>query len=171
MADERTHHVSVRLARGYEFEAEFTDLPDAPTLQFDEPAPLGRNSAPNAAAVLGAAVGNCLAASFAFCLRKARIEPAHLCANVTTHIVRNERGRHRIGSIDVEIVPEFADAAATRTERCESLFEDFCTVTASVRHGIPVHVTLKPGERSDEHHESGCIQGEGSPGSGGACGR
>jgi uncharacterized OsmC-like protein len=159
MADERTHHVSVRLTRGYEVEAEFTDLPEAPTLQCDEPAPLGCGRAPNAAAVLGAAVGNCLAASFAFCLRKARIEPTQLSANVTTHIVRR---RHRIGRIDVEIVPECA-AAATRTERCESLFEDFCTVTASVRRGIPVHVTLKrPEEPSDENHESGRFQREGS---------
>jgi uncharacterized OsmC-like protein len=165
MADERTHRVSVRLTRGYEFEADFTDLPEAPTLQFDEPAPLGHNRAPNAAAVLAAAVGNCLAASFAFCLRKARIEPTQLSANVTTHIVRNEQGRHRIGSIDVEIVPEFSDVAATRTERCEALFEDFCTVTASVRRGIPVHVTLKrPEELSHANDESGRIQREGSPG-------
>src|SRR4030095_9261519 len=26
---------------------------------------------------------------------------------------------------------------------CEELFEDFCTVTASVKHGIPVRVSLK----------------------------
>jgi uncharacterized OsmC-like protein len=153
----------LRLTRDYEFEADFTDLPEAPTFQFDEPAPLGRGRAPNAAAVLGAAVGNCLAASFAFCLRKARIEPTQLSASVTTHIVRNEKGRHRIGRIDVEIVPEFA-AAAPRAERCESLFEDFCTVTASVRRGIPVHVTLRrPEEPSHDNDESGGIQREGSP--------
>ena len=164
MADERTHHVSVRLRRGFEFEADFRDLPEAASLQFDEPAPLGRGRAPNAAAVLGAAVGNCLAASFAFCLRKARIEPSELSANVTTHIIRNEQGRHRIGSIDVEIVPQFAETTATRTERCEALFEDFCTVTASVRRGIPVHVTLKrPEDPRHQDEEGGCVQREGSP--------
>ena len=163
MPDEKTHHVTVQLARDYEFTAEFSDLPDAAPLNLDEPSPLGRGRAPNAAAVLGAAVGNCLAASFAFCLRKARIEPTELTANVTTHIVRNPQGRHRIGSIDVEIVPEFAEVKTTRTERCEALFEDFCTVTASVRHGIPVHVTLKkPEELSHEDHESGRVQGQGS---------
>jgi uncharacterized OsmC-like protein len=164
MADERTHHVSVRLRRGYEFEADFTDLPEAPTLRFDEPAPLGHGRAANAAAVLGAAVGNCLAASFAFCLRKARIEPTQLSANVTTHIVREDHGRHRIGHIDVEIVPEFSDVAATRTERCEALFEDFCTVTASVRRGIPIHVTLTRAEEfSHDNDESGRLQRERSP--------
>ena len=124
MPDERTYHVAVRLARDYEFVADFPGVPEAAALHFDEPAPLGRGRAPNAAAVLGAAVGNCLAASFAFCLRKARIEPRELTANVTTHIVRNPQGRHRIGSIDVEIVPEFAEGKTTRTERCEALFED-----------------------------------------------
>ena len=164
MSDDKTHRVTVRLERGYEFAADFPDVPGAAALSFDEPAPLGRGRAPNAAAVLGAAVGNCLAASLAFCLRKARIEPMELTANVTTHIVRNEHGRHRIGSIDVEIIPEFADATVPRTERCEALFEDFCTVTASVRHGIPVHVTLKtPEELPHEDHESRRIQGEGSP--------
>jgi uncharacterized OsmC-like protein len=143
--------VTVRLAHGYDFVAEFQDGPTPTALHFDEPEPLGRGHAPTAAAVLGAAVGNCLAASFAFCLRKARIEPTELTANVTTHVVRDERGRHRIGSIDVEIASEFPADATPRTERCEALFEDFCTVTASVRRGIPVHVTLKKEE--DLHGE------------------
>src|SRR5262249_48109798 len=68
MSEERTHHVTVRLKKGYEFVAEFPDVKDASTLVFDEPEPLGKNKAPNAAAVLSAAVGNCLAASLAFCL-------------------------------------------------------------------------------------------------------
>jgi organic hydroperoxide reductase OsmC/OhrA len=144
MSEEKTHHVTVRLSHGYESIAEFTDLPQASAIRFDEPPPLGRGSAPNAVAVLGAAVGNCLAASFAFCLRKARIEPQEICANVTTHVIRNERGRFRIGGIDVEITPQLSDSAGTRAERCEALFEEFCTVTASVRHGIPVRVTLHP---------------------------
>ena len=157
MSDEKTHHVKVRLARGYEFVAEFADLADPFAIQFDEPAPLGRGRAPSAAAVLGAAVGNCLAASFAFCLRKARIEPADLTANVITHVVRDEKGRHRIGGIDVEITPQFGKDLAPRTERCEALFEDFCTVTASVRHGIPVHVTLKgPEDPHTEDHDGDC---------------
>jgi uncharacterized OsmC-like protein len=91
--------------------------------------------------MLAAAVGNCLAASFAYCLRRARIEPARLTALVTTHTVRNERGRLRIENIDVEIAPLLpADGAGRR--RCEELFQDFCTVTASIRRGIPITVSL-----------------------------
>lgn len=122
--------------------AEFNDLPGAPSVIFDEPPPLGGGRAPNAAAMLGAAVGNCLAASLAFCLQKARVEVRGLTAHVTTHVVRNDQGRFRIGGIDVELAPEIG-TMGQGTGRCEALFEDFCTVTASVRKGIPVNVRVK----------------------------
>jgi uncharacterized OsmC-like protein len=141
MGEQQTHHVTVRLSHGFEFIAEFDDVPDAPPLLLDEPKPLSGNRAPNAAALLGAAVGNCLAASLTFCLRRARVDVEGLTARVTTHVSRNERGRHRITGIDVELDPVFGEN--TRIAGCEGLFEDFCTVTASVKHGIPVHVSLK----------------------------
>ena len=71
MSETRDHKVALRLVRGYEFVATFRDSEGLPPIVFDEPAPLGEGSGPNAAAVLAAAIGNCLAASFAFCLRKA----------------------------------------------------------------------------------------------------
>ena len=142
MSGAALHHVTVRLARGYQFVAEFNDVPDGPSMLFDEPEPLGEGRAPNAVAVLSAVVGNCLAASLAYCLRKSRLEPAGLTAHVTTRVTRDDRGRSRIGSIDVELVPEMPDADPTRVRRCEELFEDFCTVTASVRQGIPVNVSV-----------------------------
>ena len=141
MAEQQTHHVTVRLSDGFEFIAEFNDVPDAPPLLLDEPKPLGGNRAPNAAALLGAAVGHCLAASLTFCLRRACVDVEGLTASVTTHVNRNERGRHRITGIDVELDPVLGDNA--RVAGCEGLFEDFCTVTASVKRGIPVHVSLK----------------------------
>jgi uncharacterized OsmC-like protein len=140
MAVDTDHHVTVRLARDHEFVAEFPDLPTAPAVLFDEPPPLGGSRGPSAADMLGAAVGNCLAASLKFCLEKVRIDVDNLTANVTTHVIRNERGRFRVGSIDVELTPEVADADPTRFARCEALFEDFCIVTASVRSGITVNV-------------------------------
>ena len=147
MSEERQHHVTIRLAHDYEFVAEFNDVPGAPSIVFDEPPPLGGNRAPNAAAVLGAAIGNCLSASLAFCLRRARIDLEELTAHVTTHVVRNDKGRFRIGRIDVKLEPRLG--AGVSVDRCQGLFEDFCTVTASVQHGIPVHVSLK--RSADEH--------------------
>lgn len=149
MSGDAAHHVTVRLARDYEFVAEFNDVPGAPSVMFDEPKPLGGGKAPNAVAVLGAAVGNCLSASLAFCLRKARIELLDMTAHVVTHVVRNEKGRFRISGIDVELTPTLGRAEAP-IGRCEELFEDFCTVTASVRRGIPVKVSLKEVEAPPE---------------------
>jgi uncharacterized OsmC-like protein len=147
MADERTHHVTLKLAHDFQFVAEFDEVPNATPMTFDEPEPLGGGRGPNAAAVLGAAVGNCLAASLAFCLRRSRAELSDLTAHVTTHVTRNERGRHRISSIDVELEPVLEAGRGVPLDRCEGLFEDFCTVTASVKQGIPVHVSLKDANR------------------------
>jgi uncharacterized OsmC-like protein len=130
------------MKRGYQFLVRFDDIKGSPTLLCDEPPPLGDGEGPNPAAVLSAAVGNCLAASFAFCLRKSRMEPTRLTARVTTHVVRNERGRLRIAGIDVVLAPEGLTTSGGGTKRCEELFEDFCTVTASIRRGIPVSVSL-----------------------------
>jgi uncharacterized OsmC-like protein len=142
MADDAgAHQITVRLDRDYRFTATFEDVVGQPTMIFDEPSPIGSGTAPSAASVLGAAVGNCLAASLAFCLRRARVDVKDLEVHVTTHVARNERGRLRITSIDVELDPTLGEAGS-RLARCEELFEDFCIVTASVREGIPVTVSV-----------------------------
>ena len=143
MSDERVHHAILTLARGYEFIAEFQDSPGSSAMLLDEPQPLGGNRAPNAAALLGAAVGDCLAASLTFCLRKTRATVDGMSAHVTTHVARNEAGKLRISGIDVELVPEVSAADAGKVDRCDQLFEDFCIVTQSIRQGIPVNVTVK----------------------------
>ena len=83
-----------------------------------------------------------LASSFAFCLRKVRLEIADLTVRVTTHVGRNEQGRFRVTGIDVTLAPEIHSQDRARIGRCEDLFENFCIVTESVRRGIPVNVTV-----------------------------
>ncbi|MGE0448218.1 MAG: OsmC family protein [Vicinamibacterales bacterium] len=142
MSHLESQRVSIELKEGYAFLVRFEDVRHTPTMICDEPAPLGGGEGPNAAAVLAAAVGNCLAASLAFCLRRAHIEPIGISAAVTTNVARNDRGRLRIVGIDVAITPELASDAPA-FQRCEALFEDFCTVTASIRQGIPVSVSVQ----------------------------
>ena len=142
MPSTETYRVTVELMKDYEFAVHFDDVPGAPVLICDEPAPLGGDGGPNAAALLAAAVGNCLAASLAFCLRRARLEPVTLSAQVTTRTARSDKGRVRIAGIDVVLSPQFGVAGCASQKRCEALFEDFCTVTASIRHGIPVSVSM-----------------------------
>lgn len=115
-----------------------------PGLLVDEPPPLGGGSGPNPARLLGAAVGSCLGASLLFCLRKARVEVSDLQTTVAGTLVRNERGRLRIGALRVQLAPTVALADRPRLARCLELFEDFCVVTESVRQGIAVDVEVVP---------------------------
>jgi uncharacterized OsmC-like protein len=147
MSDIQSHRVSIELTKGYQFLVHFDDVENTPALRCDEPEPLGNGEGPSPAAILGAAVGTCLATSLTFCLRRARLEPSQLTARVVTHIARNERGRLRVTGIDVELDSEF-DADLSGRKRCDQLFEDFCTVTASIRDGIPVHVALRDRAKS-----------------------
>jgi uncharacterized OsmC-like protein len=143
MAEEVVHAVTVSLEKNYEFTASFERFPDVEPILLDEPPPLGEGHGPNAAALLAAAVGNCLAASLAFSLRKSHADVKGLKAVVRARVARNEKGRTRISGMEVELTPALADADLTKLARCSELFEDFCVVTASVRQGIPVAVTVK----------------------------
>jgi len=145
ISEPRSHRITVRLVRDYQFVAEVDGHPNA-LIRFDEPEPLRSNRAPNAAAVLGAAVGNCLATSLAFCLRKSHVTIEDLTAHITTHVARNEKGRFGIIGIDVDLEPDVSGSDAVRLARCGELFEDFCIVTESVRKGIPVNVSVLVGD-------------------------
>jgi organic hydroperoxide reductase OsmC/OhrA len=111
-------------------------------LLVDEPPPVGEGAGPDAAHLLAAAVGNCLSASLVFCLQKARIEVGGLRTTAEVTKVRNEKGRLRIGRIDVKLEPEIAPEDRGRAARCLEIFEDYCVVTQSVRAGIDVNVEV-----------------------------
>lgn len=106
----------------------------------DEPEPLGEGTYPNAGRLLAAAVGSCLCASLAFCLRKSRASVTSMTAEVSTKLERNESGRLRVASMTVSIRPRVDDPE--KLERCRDIFEDFCIVTQSVREGISVKVDI-----------------------------
>ncbi|HVB38975.1 MAG TPA: OsmC family protein [Vicinamibacterales bacterium] len=137
------YRVHLSFDQGYQFDASFPDFPGTPPLRLDEPSPLGEGRGPNAASVLAAAVGDCLSASLLFCLRKARVEVGGLQTDVSVRLGRNEAGRLRVTEIAVTLEPALAGDGASRFQRCEELFEDFCPVTQGVREGIPVTVTVK----------------------------
>lgn len=141
MSEDRDFTVDLELAGDYRIGASF-DQQGAADLLMDEPPPLGEGTGPNAARVLGAAVGDCLAASLLFCLRRSRVEVISLRGQVRGRVERNEKGRFRIAELAVRLEPVVAPEQADRMERCLELFEDFCIVTASVRQGIDVKVDV-----------------------------
>lgn len=140
-----TVDLTLRLQDGYRFEVDFGEI-GVPSLQVDEPPPLGEGDGPNATRLLAAAVGNCLASSALFCLRKARVPVTGMEVSVRASVERNEAGRLRIPSIDVLLHPHVETDEAGRFDRCLDLFEDFCMVTESVRSGIAVGVEVEPRE-------------------------
>lgn len=142
--EETNSGVHLELEDNYRFRVDFGE--GHPGLLMDEPPPLGTGSGPNASAVLGAAVANCLSASLLYCLRRAHIDVDAMDADVEVTKVRNDRGRLRVGKVTVQLHPRVASEAEGRVRRCLELFEDFCVVTEAVRNGIEVDVSVSPGE-------------------------
>jgi len=142
MSETTSFTITLEQQEGFDFRVKF-DWPDNADLLLDEPEPLGKRHGPNAARLVAAAVGNCLSASLVFCLRsKFKENPGPLRASVTGQLARNERGRFRIAGLSVRI--ELAEEASVlrHLDRCMVQFEDFCVVTESIRHGIPVDVEV-----------------------------
>lgn len=135
--------IQVEQIDGYEFRVRF-DKDNFDELLLDEPPPLGKDTAPNAARILAAAIGNCLSASLVFCLKRSGVALAGLRSDVRVQIARNEAKRLRIGQVDVTLHPRIPDAARERFETCLGAFEDFCIVTQSVRQGVDVRVHVEP---------------------------
>lgn len=134
--------VQVTQADAYRFVVSFPGNDFEPIVG-DEPAPLGKDAGPNPVRILGAAIGNCLAASLTFCLGKRGVKVAHgVTAKVTLEVVRNESKRLRVGRVKVDLAAP-VDVPAEALEACRNVFEDFCTVTQSVRSGVDVEVALQ----------------------------
>ena len=126
---------------GYKFDVNF-DVDYIPNIVADEPKPIGEGSGPNAPRLLATAVGQCMSSSLIYCLNKARIPIINLETTVKTNLYKNEKGLTRIRSIDIQIILEVYDEYKTRLNRCLAIFEDYCTVTQSIRNGIQVDVKV-----------------------------
>jgi uncharacterized OsmC-like protein len=98
---------------------------------------------PEATHLLAEAIGQCLSASLLQCARKSRVEMGTMRTRVKMQIDRSDRGRLRVKNVDVEIDPAIAEADQQKAQRCLGLFEDYCTVSQSIREGFPIHVTVK----------------------------
>lgn len=141
MSDDGKFTIHLDQLEDYSFRVRF-DWPDVPELDLDEPAPLGGSSGPNASRLLAAAVGNCLSASLMFCLSRQQAPAESVRATVTGRMARNDRGRLRVGGLQVQITVADTFSKSPRLARCLDLFEDFCVVTASIREGVPVTVSV-----------------------------
>jgi organic hydroperoxide reductase OsmC/OhrA len=142
----KIQETTAKLTLNWQKDLAFTvnfDIPTIPPLKVDEPPQQGSGEGPNASRLLGAAIGNCLSSSLAFCLARSKIELKTLRTEVEVKIVRNEDGRLRVNHMKVDIYPELKSPEdKNRSERCLQIFQDYCIVTESVRKGIPVEVNV-----------------------------
>lgn len=136
------HREFVRLAqqRDFNFEVRFGE--GIAPLQTDLPPPSGAGQGPSPEQLLAAAVGNCLAASLLFALRKYRQQPDPISVDVSTEVGRNAENRLRVKAIGVVLTLGQPAAALQHLDRALAQFEDFCTVTQSVRANIDISVQV-----------------------------
>jgi uncharacterized OsmC-like protein len=125
----------------YAFKVNFEGT-DLDALHTDESAPLGAGAGPNPAAMLLTSIANCLGASLLFALRKFKNAPGPIRAEIVARRERNAEGRLRIPRAEVTI--QLAEKAADleHFDRVLAQFEQFCTVTQSVRAGMEVAVRI-----------------------------
>lgn len=134
--------VTVRLTQrsDYQFDNHFGA--DVPVLLADEPAPLGQGHGPSPVQLLCAAVGNCLSASLLFSLRKLKQESGTLGCEIDAEVGRSADKRLRVLTMQARLSLGVSSESITHLERVLASFEDYCTVTASVRAAIPVEVQV-----------------------------
>ena len=142
MSEEGRFTIHLTQLDDYQINVQF-DWKKAADLLMDEPPPLGEASGPNASRLLAAAAANCLSASLLYCLAKEEPPGHSLRTEATCILIRNEQKRLRIGGMEVKLIVADELAQSKRFERCKTLFEDFCVVSASIRQGIPIKVSVQ----------------------------
>jgi uncharacterized OsmC-like protein len=129
---------TVRLVQRQDFQFDIHFGEGLPTLLGDEPAPLGQGLGPTPVHLLAAAVGNCLADSLVFALRKFKQSPHPLQVQVQADVGRNAEGQVRVLKLHARLTLGVPAANLEHLQRVLDTFEGYCTVTQSVAAGIPV---------------------------------
>jgi uncharacterized OsmC-like protein len=138
-----SHEVSITVTQqsSYQFLVDFGA--GLPQVLADEPAPLGAGAGPSPSHMLLAAVANCLSSSLFFALQKFKQDAGGITTTATARIDRNEENRLRVLDIAVTIRLGKGGAEIVHLDRILEQFEPFCTVSQSVRHGIPIAIAVE----------------------------
>ncbi len=98
---------------------------------------------PNPVKLLAQAVLGCLSASLIFCIQKKNLTLDLFHAEAEIIVARNDEDLFRVKEINVDLQPKTDDPAMIkRIEQCMKIFERYCTITQSVRAGIPVNLEI-----------------------------
>ncbi|MBS0336191.1 MAG: OsmC family protein [Proteobacteria bacterium] len=136
--------VTITQKSNYQFLVDFGA--GIPHVLADEPVPLGAGEGPSPNQLLLAAVTNCLSASLFFALNKFKQDAGGITTTGTAIVGRDADKRLRVNEIDVTIRLGKPGGDIEHLDRILAQFEAFCTVTQSVRHGIPVVIAVEDGQ-------------------------
>lgn len=134
--------IRVELSQRHDYRFDIAFGGEVPLLTSDEPAPLGTGLGPSPVQLLCAAVGNCLSDSLLFACRKFKQLPEPIQCAVTAEVGRNSDNRLRVLRMNAQIRLGVLAASLEQLDRVLAQFEEFCTVTQSVREGIPISVEV-----------------------------
>jgi organic hydroperoxide reductase OsmC/OhrA len=134
-------NVSIKVTRQSDYKF-LVDFGSTSSVIADEPPPLGTAIGPSPSQLLAAAVANCMLMSFLFVCQKFKQDPGQLTATAYCELVKNQDNRERVANIVVGITLGVSAEAIAHFDRIASTFEDYCTVTQSVRDGVPVRLTM-----------------------------
>ncbi|MHA2255045.1 MAG: OsmC family protein [Candidatus Heimdallarchaeaceae archaeon] len=145
MSETSNFEYEIKLVKkeNYKCEVDFGEA--IPKLLMDEPTEVlgGEGKGPQASILLAAAVGNCLSASFTFCLTKKKVNLVGLKTIVRFKRERNDQGLWRISKINADLFPEVGNKDDKDFKKCIEIFKNYCIVSMSVEQGINIEVTVK----------------------------
>lgn len=135
--------VTITQIEAYKFTVDFGQA--IPALLVDEAEPIGDSEGPSPEQMLVTGVANCLCASLFFALTKFQQDAKGITAQGRCIVDRNLAGRLRVKGIEVRIGLGAEAEALPKIDRVIAQFENFCTVSESVKAGIPVSVEITDG--------------------------
>jgi uncharacterized OsmC-like protein len=140
--EEKEYGISLRRLEGYKFEVDFG--PDfSSKILLDGDPPLGSNEGPDPSRLLAASVTHCMLSSLLFCMQKSRANVGGIEATAKVRFGRDENRRLRVAGISISASVSVPEGEKSKLERCLPIFQDFCTVSQSVKKGIPISTEIK----------------------------
>ncbi len=136
--DEKQFTLKLKRIERYLFQLDFGEFGN---ILADEPEPLGGGEGPSPNALLAASVANCLSASLLYALSRKKEDPGEMSAVVTGTTARV--GKYlRVTRIKVALQIGVNKDELSSLESALEVFENYCTVTQSVRAGVKVDVEI-----------------------------
>lgn len=140
---ERRFDIRLQHVERYTFETQASEdgIPHGKPFLSDEPDPVGDNAGPATPALLATAVAHCLSASLLETSRKARMPITGIDTKATAVVRPNADGNPRIDRIEVTLFPTL-EADNPRRQQCENVFQNYCTVSSSLKPAIDIVVAV-----------------------------